>query len=110
MPTISSYLFETIILTYFDSKDKISDFVDINIKDFWVFLEDGIYNSYPDLKGFQGELNNLDLSTQNKISELARISSEKAQASISYEIDDKNMKKSINKWKEVFGSNFPDYT
>ncbi len=110
MPTISSYLFETIILTYFESKDKISEFVDVNIKDFWGFLENGIYNSYPDPKGFQGELNNLDSDTRNKISELARNSYDKAQTAISYEINDNDMKKSINKWKEIFGSNFPDYT
>lgn len=110
MPTISSYLFETIVLTYFDSKNSIEDYIDLNIRDFWFYLKDAIYNSFPDPKGFQGELNNLDWDTQNKISELANSSYKKACEAITYEVTDKDIKKSINKWKEVFGSNFPNYT
>lgn len=109
MPTISSYLFETIILTYFNSKDEISEYVDINIRDFFEFLIDAIYDSYPDPKGFQGDLNDLDWDVRVKVSEVAQSSYEKAKTAIRYELDDKDMKKSINKWKEVFGSNFPDY-
>lgn len=109
MPTISSYLFEVIVLTYFNSKDTIESYIDLNIRDFWGYLENGIYNSFPDPKGFQGELNNLDYITKYKISLIAKQSYNKACDAISFEVNDKNMKKSINKWKEVFGSSFPDY-
>jgi hypothetical protein len=109
MPTISSYLFEVIVLTYFNSKYTIENFIDLNIRDFWSYLENGIYNSFPDPKGFQGELNNLDDETKNKISLIAVQSYNKACDAINYEINDKDMKKSINKWKEIFGSSFPDY-
>lgn len=109
MPTISSYLFEVIILSYFDSKDIIKNFIDENLRDFWQYLENGIYYSFPDPKGFQGELNNLDYETKNKISLIAKQSYEKACDAISFEINDNDMQKSINKWKEIFGNDFPDY-
>lgn len=109
MPTISSYFFEIIILTYFYSRSNISEYIDYNIRDFWKYLEDAIYKSFPDPKGFQGELNLLDFSTQYKISQIAKQSYEKAVEAISLEIGDSDTERSINKWKEIFGDSFPNY-
>lgn len=109
MPTISSYLFEVIVLTYFNLKDTIEDYIDFNLRDFWNYLEYGIYDSFLDPKGFQGNLNNLDDEIKNKISSIAKQSYLKACEAINYEVYDKDIKKSINKWKEIFGNDFPDY-
>ncbi len=109
MPTISSYLFETIILNYYDAKVNVSDYIDFEIRDFFNHLQNVIYYSVMDPKGFQGELNTLDYNTQKKISDLANASYEKAVQAIDYETEEKDMQKSINKWGEIFGSNFPSY-
>jgi len=109
MPTISSYLFETIILTYFESQSEITDYIDFNLSDFWKYLEDNIYSNFPDPKGFQGELNNLDIDTKQKISKLSKLSYDRAVEAIRFKTNDKDMKKSINKWKEIFGDEFPKY-
>lgn len=109
MPTISSYLFETIILNYYDSKQKVSDYIDVEVRDFFNHLQHAIYWSVLDPKGFQGELNTLDFYTKNKISDLAKKSYEGADLAIYYEIKEKDIQKSINKWEEIFGSDFPSY-
>lgn len=109
MPTISSYLFEVIVLTFFNSKNKIADYIDFNVRDFWFYFKDAIYASFPDPKGFQGELNNLTYDEKYKISQLSENTYKKACEAIDLETIDKDIKKSINKWKEIFGNSFPDY-
>ena len=109
MPTISSYLFETIILNYYDNKSDVTDYVDFEIRDFFNELQYAIYSSVMDPKGFQGELNTLDYDTKKKISDLAKNSYDKANLAIYYETKEKDMQKSINKWGEIFGSDFPSY-
>lgn len=109
MPTISSYLFETIILNYYNNKSDVSDYIDFEIRDFFNHLQYAIYSSVLDPKGFQGELNTLDYDIQKKIANLAKISYEKSVQAINYETSDKDMQQSINKWGEIFGSDFPSY-
>jgi len=109
MPTISSYLFETIILNYYDHIEETSEYIDLEIKNFFNHLESAIYASVQDPKGFQGELNTLDNTTKYKISELAKKSYNNAVQAISYETSEQDMQKAINKWGEVFGNDFPSY-
>lgn len=109
MPTLPSYLFEVIVLTFFNSKNKIENYIDFNIRDFWFYFKDAIFNSFPDPKGFQGELNNLSSEEKYKISLLSENSYKKACEAIDFETTERDIKKSINKWKEIFGNSFPDY-
>ena len=109
MPTISSYLFENIILTYFDGQSEISDYIDLNLINFWTYLQTGIYNSFLDPKGFQGELNNLSFEEKMKISEKAADVVKKGKEAVRIETKEKNQEKAINKWREIFGDNFPKY-
>jgi predicted nucleotidyltransferase len=109
MPTIPSYLFENMVLNYFDSKDKIEDYIDYNIKYFWYHLKSAIYNSVPDPKGFQSDLNNLSYDEKVKISEKAEDTYNKACEAYDAELNEKNQEKAINKWRTIFGDSFPKY-
>lgn len=109
MPTIPSYLFEVIILNYFDAKNDVSNYVDCEVKDFLGYLINAIYGSVEDPKGYQGNINTLNSSDKIKISEKAKNDYEKANLSINYEVNDKDMAKAIAKWREIFGNDFPIY-
>jgi len=109
MPTIGSYLFENIILSYFDYQTEISDYIDFNIVNFWSYLKTGIYNSFNDPKGFQGELNNLTIEEKTKISQKATDVTQKGNEAIRLEIKEESQEKAINKWREIFGDDFPKY-
>lgn len=109
MPTIPSYLFENIILNYYENQSSISDYIDVNLIEFWGHLSSAIFGSVPDPKGFQGELNNLSIDDQLKISAKASEANKKGNEALQFETRDSDQEKAINKWREVFGDNFPEY-
>lgn len=109
MPTISSYLFENIVLNYFDSKAKILGFLDGNLITFWKHLKTAIYQSVPDPKGIQDDLNNLSYEDKVKISTKANDTYNKAYEAYELETKEKDQEKAIKKWAEIFGDDFPKY-
>ena len=109
MPTISSYLFENIILNFFEKETEVSKYIDYCIRDFWKHLKNGIYNSVPDPKGFQDDLNELEEFEQLNISIRADDTYTKTVEAINYETKEKNHHRSINKWRQIFGDEFPKY-
>ncbi|MBN2896135.1 MAG: hypothetical protein JXK05_09635 [Campylobacterales bacterium] len=109
MPTMSSYLFEIMILNFYDSKYEVSEYIDFELRDFWSHLENAIYNPVMDPKGFQGDINTHGWYDRQKISEKAKESYDKAKQAISFETNDQDMRKAIAKWREIFGSDFPQY-
>lgn len=109
MPTMSSYFFETMILNYFNSQVKISDWIDENMINFLGYLENEIYNSVNDPKGFQGDLNHLSFEEKCKVSEKIKSTKYKALKAYHEETSEKNISKSILLWREIFGSDFPKY-
>jgi hypothetical protein len=109
MPTVPSYLFENLILNYFNSKDEISDFIDVNMINFWNYLKDAIYNSVNDPKGFQDNLNTLSIEEKQKISEKAKDAYSKGYEAYQLETEEKDQEKAINKWREILGDDFPGY-
>jgi len=110
MPTIPSYLFEIIIINYFNSQDEISKWIDINLKNFWYHLSSKIYGSVNDPKKFQGDINTLSYDEKSKVSEKSKSTYEKAVEALRIEIDEKDSRKSIDKWREIFGNDFPKYS
>jgi hypothetical protein len=109
MPTIGSYLFENFILNYFNSKNKILKYIDINMIKFWLYLKKGINESVADPKGFQEDLNDLSSDDKVNISNKASEAYDKGYEAYIFETEDKDQKKAINKWKEIFGEDFPNY-
>ena len=109
MPTIPSYLFEVIILNYYSNKHVVSDYIDLELRDFFLHLYTAIFQSYQDPKGFSGELNKVSNDEKSKISEKALNDYVQANQAIKLELQDKNQEQSINKWAEIFGGYFPKY-
>jgi hypothetical protein len=109
MPDIPSYLFECFILNFAESESELQSFVDLNLIRFLNYLKNKIYYSVPDPKGFQGELNFLSFEDQKKISEKVDACHKIALEAHNLEITDKNMKGAINKWRQLFGAEFPEY-
>lgn len=107
--TIPSYLFEQFVLDYISQQESLGQWIDFEIRSFFQHLSWAIYNSLQDPKGIQGDLNFYDYSQRYSISQKATWAYNKAQEAISAEIDEKNQKKSINIWREIFGGDFPVY-
>ncbi|HCY74408.1 MAG TPA: nucleotidyltransferase [Ignavibacteriales bacterium] len=109
MPSAPSYLFENLMLNYFaSSPDKASKFVDMNLPTLLSHINTYIMYPVNDPKNIQGDLNTLTYSEKQKISTRAYVDYQKALEARQFE-NDKKMKESINKWREIFGDNFPRY-
>jgi hypothetical protein len=107
--TITSYLFEQIVINFIKTQTELSEWIDFSIRDFFSYLATNIYYSVNDPKGIQGNLNNYSFEEKKAISEKASWAYEKAKEAVSAETDDKNQQRAINKWREIFGSKFPTY-
>lgn len=106
MITIPSYLFEMIILRYFDNLDTLSEHIDVNLIYFWDYLIDGIHYDIDDPKGHQGNLNTLSIEQRNNITEATRTTAKTAREAFGLEVETHDTPASIRKWAEIFGSNF----
>jgi hypothetical protein len=110
MPAIPSYLLETLILSYYE--DKVTDtssYVDLEIPGVLQFIQTSILNSVDDPKGIQGDINALSFVDRLKISQKAEIDYHKAIEARQLE-NDKDMRGSINKWREILGDSFPKFS
>ena len=108
--SINSYLLECMILNIYDSIDTSDNWwIDIEFKNTLYKLSESIKKDVEDPKGIQGNINQFDWADRKKISDALYKDYKKAVEARSYE-DDKKQKEAINKWREVFGSNFPKYT
>lgn len=107
MPSMSSYLLETMILNYYEnSSTKASKYVDIEIPDVLEYLSTYIYYEVNDPKGIQGNINDLSSDEITKIANRANTDKQKARVARQLETDE-DQKGSIQKWQEIFGSEFP---
>ncbi len=110
MHTMSSFLFENFVLNFAESKSELSEYIDINLINFWNYLETAIYNNVSDPKGIDSNLNNLSYDKKTKISAKASDAYSKGYEAYRLEIEDKNQASAINKWRELFGNDFPQYS
>lgn len=109
MPTMGSYLLENMILDYYTDKTSVaSKFADIEIVDVLLEIHRRVYNAVQDPKQIQGDLNNLPFEDKKKISDRAYQDYVRAFDARKLE-NEKKQKESINKWREVFGDEFPKY-
>lgn len=107
--TISSYLFEQIVINFIKTKSELSQWIDFDVRDFFYYLSQNIYSSVNDPKGIQGDLNNLSYEKKKAISEKSSWAYSKAREATNAETEEKDQQKAINKWREIFGNNFPKY-
>ena len=116
MPNITSYVLETIVLDYFDqAHHSVSnsngnyDYPDMHFMQALQYIGSHIYYNVQDSKGIQGNINNLSYDQKTKISTRANSDYIKAKNAVNAEISEKNAKKSIQIWRDLFGEDFPKY-
>lgn len=107
--TPASYLMETLIVRYCESKKVLDDVIFWRFMEFLDYLENGIYNPVQDMKDIQGNINDLNLLDRCKISERAKFDSQKVLDALNAEFKEKNRPKAVNLWREIFGEDFPTY-
>ncbi len=110
MPTISSFLFENFVLNFAESKAELSDYIDVNLINFWNYLKTSVYNNVRDQKGIDANLNKLSYDEKTKVSAKANDAYSNGYEAYRIETEDKNLNSAINKWREIFGSDFPRYS
>ena len=108
MHTMSSYLLENMILNYYQYRTDCSEFVDLSLPAIFNHISSAVYQSVADPKGFQGDLNTLTFEQKLSISTRAGSDYSKAVQARAYE-NNGDLKSSINKWREIFGSDFPTF-
>jgi len=109
MPSMSSYLLETMILDYYAGYTvSATQYVDLEIPNLLAYISSAVYSQVNDPKGIQGDINDLSFDDRNKISARATSDKQKADQARQFE-DDGDHKASIQKWGEIFGSEFPTY-
>lgn len=109
MPTMSSYLIENMVLDYYANTSNLAtQFVDVEVVKILQDLKSRIYSSVIDPKGLQGDLNTLSYAEKVKIAERAKLDWTKATEARLLE-EQKEEEKSINKWREIFGDEFPKF-
>lgn len=108
MPSMQSYLLENMILNYYDTAYSCSEYVDIEIPNLLSYISTNIFNSVNDPKGIQGDLNTLSWEDKVKISNRAYSDYNKSIEARNFESNN-DYKSSIEKWREIFGGEFPKY-
>jgi len=107
MPTMGSYLLENMILDYYE-KNSCSIFPDLEFAKVIKYIENAINSPVLDPKAIQGDLNTVDWFDRLRIS--LRCSSDHVKCTDASSLENaKEFKRSIAKWREVFGGSFPEY-
>ena len=106
---VSSYLVETMVIEYCSDKSKLSDCSDWRFEDLLGYLRNAPYNPVYDMKGIQGNINNMSYEQKVRFSNTAKADYQNAQEAHSAEMTEKNQEKAIKCWGKVFGEDFPKY-
>lgn len=106
---ISSYLLETMVINYCSSQSTLSEYVDWRFESLLGYLKNAVYSNVYDMKGIQGNINNLSYEHKQRFSNIAEQDFKNAQAAKHAEIDLKDQEQAINYWRKVFGTRFPTY-
>lgn len=106
--TMPSYLLETMVVRYAESTTELSAAIDFRFKDFMKYLYENIFYPVADLKDIQGNINTLSYEERDSIKYVAERDYNKALEAWNFE-SRKEIKKAIDKWREILGSDFPTY-
>lgn len=106
---IDSYMLECMILSIYEKRAEKDNYrVDIELENLFYTLSNDIYYDIPDPKGLQGNLNKFKWSDREKIS--TALANAYVKAKEASELKSTNQKFAIDKWREVLGLSFPEYT
>ena len=106
---IPSYMLECMVLSVYENKPKKNNYkLSTDICELFKEIAIRIMSSVPDPKGIQGNLNPFDYEDRSTISEALFKANQKANEAVTLELS--NIKGAINKWREIFGDKFPQYS
>ena len=106
---IPSYMLECMILSKYEKQIVKDDcWVDLEFRDLFLYLSSAIRTEVRDPKGIQGDLNTFSYSDRIKIS--AALSDAYRMADEASALENKNQEAAINRWRDVLGSSFPEFT
>ena len=109
MPTMVSYVLETMILDYFARVDKCDNFIDCRFREILKYITENIFNPVYDSKNIEGNINTLTIDQKNALCIRASNDYKKACEAISAEVSEKNQAKSMRIWRSLFGDDFPTF-
>lgn len=108
MPTMTSYVLETMILDYFECEDVVADRICERFVDVLEYIANHIYGTVADSKNIEGNINTLDSSQKYKLHLRSKNDCVKAFNAVQSERAG-DVKKAINLWADIFGDDFPTY-
>ncbi|WP_413536389.1 SMODS domain-containing nucleotidyltransferase [Rahnella inusitata] len=108
MPTMGSYLLETMLLSYYTSRFTCQKWVDLELHEIFNYLASAVYLPVWDHKGIQGNINGLSYDEKAKISARCTLDAARVIEARQYESAD-DYKASIGIWRDIFGNSFPQY-
>ena len=109
MPTMSSYLLEVMVLNYFKSKGTVgSEYPDMELPYLFSYIGSAVLSSVADPKGIASNINELSFEERMKVAERANFDASRASAARQFE-NNGDHKSCINKWRDIFGDQFPKY-
>ena len=106
--TLPSYLLETMIINFADSQAVLNEYINLRFRDALSYIARHILNPVYDMKGIQGNINNLGIDDKLCLQQKAWTDYNKACEARQQE-QAGNHKEAIKKWGEIFGSDFPTY-
>lgn len=107
---IDSYLLECMILAVYEKNKKVDRCIYLELRNLLNTLSNMILGEINDPKGIQGNLNTLPENEKNNCSRVLSAAYLKACNAIKFERVDKDQKAAIEKWREVFGNDFPEFS
>ena len=106
--TLPSYLLETMLVNYADSISELDAHIDFRFKNALKYISDNILAPVYDMKGIQGDINNLSYSDRFLLLAQAEADYKKACIAWEYEKEGKQQE-AINQWHAILGGDFPAY-
>jgi len=109
MVTMPSYLLECMIVDYFESvTHQVSHYVDLELAAAFRAVGRAVIGRVPDPKEIEYDINTL--GWQDRVAIQARALSDANKADEARALEDSNNQRgSINKWREIFGDEFPQF-
>ena len=105
---VISYLFENFMIDWVNNLTIFPSTYPQLVKRALEVLSSKIMMDYNDPKGFQGNINNLDIHARSRLAIMASQDASEARAAIQYE-QNYMTEAAINKWIKIFGNEFPRY-
>lgn len=108
MPTMTSYVLETMILDYFERESVVANRICERFVNVLEYIANHIYGYVADSKNIEGNINNLEAIEKNKLFSRAKNDCIKGYNALQSERAG-DLKKAINLWSDIFGNDFPTY-